>query len=242
MLSQESKLQDWQMKRLLDLFVSLIVLVLILPLFALIAAGIRMSMGAPVFFCQTRPGLKGEPFSLLKFRSMVTAFDDRGKMLPGQKRLTPLGRFLRNLSLDELPQLVNVLKGDMSLVGPRPLLMEYLDLYTPEQKRRLDVRPGITGWAQVNGRNALTWEERFALDVWYVDHQSIRLDLKILWMTLVKVVRREGVTTRDGNLAAHFAGTRPRKEKDSSVAESRSVEEKRDNSNQGRMSSNDRFQ
>lgn len=230
------------MKRMLDLIVSLTALIMILPVFGLIAAAIRMSMGAPVFFRHTRPGLKGEPFSLLKFRSMVTAYDDRGKMLPGQKRLTPLGRFLRDLSLDELPQMINVLRGDMSLVGPRPLLMEYLELYSPEQKRRLDLRPGITGWAQVNGRNSLTWEERFALDVWYVDHQSLLLDLKILWMTLVKVVRREGVTTEEGNLAAHFAGTRPRKEKDSSVAESPSVEEKRDNSNQGRMSSNDRFQ
>jgi sugar transferase EpsL len=227
---------------MLDLIVSLTALIMILPVFGLIAAAIRMSMGAPVFFRHTRPGLKGEPFSLLKFRSMVTAYDDRGKMLPGQKRLTPLGRFLRDLSLDELPQMINVLRGDMSLVGPRPLLMEYLELYSPEQKRRLDLRPGITGWAQVNGRNSLTWEERFALDVWYVDHQSLLLDLKILWMTLVKVVRREGVTTEEGNLAAHFAGTRPRKEKDSSVAESPSVEEKRDNSNQGRMSSNDRFQ
>jgi lipopolysaccharide/colanic/teichoic acid biosynthesis glycosyltransferase len=230
------------MKRMLDLIVSLTALIMILPVFGLIAAAILTSMGAPVFFRQTRPGFKGQPFSLLKFRSMVSAYDARGKMLPGAKRLTPLGRFLRDLSLDELPQLINVLRGDMSLVGPRPLLMEYLDLYSPEQKRRLDVRPGITGWAQVNGRNALTWEERFALDVWYVDHQSLRLDLKILWMTLVKVVRREGVTTEEGNLAAHFAGTRPRKEKDSSVAESPSVEEKRDNSNQGRMSSNDRFQ
>jgi lipopolysaccharide/colanic/teichoic acid biosynthesis glycosyltransferase len=230
------------MKRLLDLFVSLIVLVLILPLFALIAAGIRMSMGAPVFFRHTRPGLKGEPFSLLKFRSMVTAYDDRGKMLPGQKRLTPLGRFLRDLSLDELPQLINVLRGDMSLVGPRPLLMEYLDLYSPEQKRRLDVRPGITGWAQVNGRNALTWEERFALDVWYVDHQSLRLDLKILWMTLVKVVRREGVTTEEGNLAAHFAGNQNREEQGGCLSESPPGEEHRANSNQGRIQRNDRFQ
>lgn len=187
--------------------VSSFALILTLPLFGLIAAVIRINMGPPVLFRHLRPGLNGCPFYLLKFRTMVNAFDKNGKLLPGQKRLTSLGRMLRALSLDELPQLINVLKGEMSLIGPRPLLMEYLDLYTPEQKRRLEVKPGVTGWAQVNGRNALSWEERFALDVWYVDHQSIWLDLKIIGLTLVKVIRREGITTKNGNLAEHFSGS-----------------------------------
>ncbi|MDK2846987.1 MAG: sugar transferase EpsL [Desulfuromonadales bacterium] len=195
------------MKRMFDVIVSLSALVLISPLFCLLALAVRINMGCPVFFKQTRPGLHGRPFNLLKFRTMFTAYDEDGKLLPGQKRLTPLGRFMRGLSLDELPQLFNVLKGDMSLVGPRPLLMEYLRLYSPEQRRRHDVRPGITGWAQINGRNALTWEERFSLDVWYVDHQSIWLDIRILWLTFIKVIRREGITTEEGNLAKHFSGT-----------------------------------
>lgn len=195
------------MKRLLDLTFSALILLLSLPLFALVALAIRVNMGSPVFFRQLRPGLHGRSFSLFKFRTMSTARDDQGKLLPGQQRLTRLGRCLRSLSLDELPQLINVLLGDMSLVGPRPLLMEYLQLYTPEQGRRHEVKPGITGWAQVNGRNALTWEDKFALDVWYVDHRSVWLDLKILWLTLIKVVRREGILTGEGTLTAHFAGT-----------------------------------
>jgi sugar transferase EpsL len=195
------------MKRLFDLTLSSIALLLAGPFLGLIAAAIRINMGPPVFFRQLRPGLKGRPFHLLKFRTMNTARDESGKLLPGQQRLTFLGRLLRSLSLDELPQLINVVKGEMSLVGPRPLLIEYLDLYDLEQKRRHDVKPGITGWAQINGRNALSWEERFSLDVWYVDHQSFRLDLKILWLTFVKVVMREGVTTEEGNLAEHFSGT-----------------------------------
>lgn len=186
---------------------SIILLILTLPLFGVVALAILLSMGTPVFFRQLRPGLHGRPFDLLKFRSMVTAYDSEGNLLPGQQRLTRLGRLLRGLSLDELPQLLNVLHGDMSLVGPRPLLMEYLELYNPEQMRRQDVKPGITGWAQVNGRNALTWEDKFALDVWYVDHWSLWLDLKILWLTLLKVIAREGVTTKEGNLTLHFAGT-----------------------------------
>jgi sugar transferase EpsL len=196
------------MKRLVDLTVSLAALILALPLFALIAVAIRVNMGAPVFFRHMRPGLNGRPFGLLKFRTMAILYDEKGELLPGQQRLTRLGRWLRSLSLDELPQLINVLRGDMSLVGPRPLLMEYLDLYSAEQRRRLEVQPGITGWAQVNGRNTLAWEDKFALDVWYVDHRSFRLDLKILWLTLVKVVRGEGITTKEGNLTAHFTGTR----------------------------------
>lgn len=199
------------MKRTLDLAVSIGLLIFVLPLFGLVALVILMSMGSPIFFRQWRPGLHSQPFCLLKFRSMSNAHDDKGGMLPGQMRLTRPGRMLRSLSLDELPQLFNVLRGEMSLVGPRPLLMEYLELYTPEQRRRQEVKPGITGWAQVNGRNALTWEDKFALDVWYVDHQSIWLDLKILWLTLVKVVSREGVTTKEGTLAVRFAGTRTKK-------------------------------
>lgn len=200
------------MKRTLDLIVAIVLLILSLPLFVAVSLAILMNMGPPVFFRQLRPGLHNKPFCLLKFRSMSNALDDKGTMLPGQQRLTQLGRVLRNLSLDELPQLINVLRGEMSLVGPRPLLMEYLELYTPEQMRRQDVKPGITGWAQVNGRNALTWEDKFALDVWYVDHRSFGLDLKILWMTLVKVIRREGVTTAEGTLAVRFSGTRHKEE------------------------------
>jgi lipopolysaccharide/colanic/teichoic acid biosynthesis glycosyltransferase len=200
-----------RMKRSLDLIVSILLLVLTLPLVGLVALAILVSMGPPVFFRQVRPGLHCQPFSLLKFRSMCNAYDDKENMLPGQQRITRLGRLLRSLSLDELPQLFNVLRGDMSLVGPRPLLTEYLELYTPEQMRRQEVKPGITGWAQVNGRNGITWEDKFALDVWYVDHQSIWLDLKILWLTLIKVVSREGVTTAGGTLAAHFSGTRKEK-------------------------------
>ncbi len=195
------------MKRLVDLIVSISALLLALPLFGLVAAAIRMNMGSPVFFRHKRPGLNGRPFFLLKFRTMSTEHDEKGRLLPGHRRLTRLGRLLRSLSLDELPQLINVLRGDMSLVGPRPLLMEYLELYTPEQKRRQEVKPGITGWAQVNGRNALTWEDKFALDVWYVDHRSFRLDLKILWMTLVKVFSREGILTDEGKLPERFTGT-----------------------------------
>jgi sugar transferase EpsL len=195
------------MKRLLDLSVSLSVLLIALPVFGLIAAAIRVNMGAPVFFRHKRPGLNERPFYLLKFRTMSTARDESGKLLPGDRRLTRLGRLLRSLSLDELPQLINVLRGDMSLVGPRPLLMEYLELYNSEQRRRQEVKPGITGWAQVNGRNALTWEDKFSLDVWYVDHQSFLLDLKILWLTLIKVFRREGILTEEGKLPERFTGT-----------------------------------
>lgn len=196
------------MKRLVDLIVSISALLLALPVFGLVAAAIRVNMGSPVFFRHKRPGLNERPFFLLKFRTMSTARDESGKLLPGDRRLTRLGRLLRSLSLDELPQLINVLRGDMSLVGPRPLLMEYLELYTPEQKRRQEVKPGITGWAQVNGRNALTWEDKFALDVWYVDHRTFGLDLKILWMTLLKVFRREGILTDEGKLPERFTGTR----------------------------------
>jgi sugar transferase EpsL len=164
------------------------------PLLLLITAAIRLKMGKPVLFTQKRPGLSGAPFQMFKFRTMTEALDTNGRLLPDADRLTGLGRFLRSTSLDELPELFNVLKGEMSLVGPRPLLMQYLERYTQEQARRHAVRPGITGWAQVNGRNAISWEERFELDVWYVDNWSLWLDLKILGMTVWKVIRREGIS------------------------------------------------
>ena len=169
-------------------------LTILSPLMALIGVFIYVHMGRPVLFRQVRPGLHGKPFAMYKFRTMTDARDSQGSLLPDEKRLGFFGRFLRNTSLDELPELFNVLKGDMSLVGPRPLLMEYLDRYTPEQFRRHEVKPGITGWAQVNGRNTLTWEEKFRLDVWYVDNRNIWLDLKILWLTGLKVLRREGIS------------------------------------------------
>lgn len=182
------------MKRILDIVLSAIGLVVLSPVIVLVALLIRLKIGGPVFFRQARPGLSGKPFDVVKFRSMTDELDDTGQPLPDSERLTGLGRFLRSTSLDELPELWNVLKGEMSLVGPRPLLMEYLPLYSEEQARRHNVRPGITGWAQVNGRNALGWDERFELDVWYVDNQSLWLDLKILLMTLVGVLRRENIS------------------------------------------------
>ena len=168
---------------------------------------IRITMGTPVFFRQQRPGLHGEPFTIYKFRTMTDKRDDQGDLLPDAERLTPFGRFLRIASLDELPELVNVLRGEMSLVGPRPLLMQYLERYTPEQARRHEVRPGITGWAQVNGRNALSWENKFELDVWYVDHVSLWLDLKIIALTLWKIVRREGISQPGRATMEEFVGT-----------------------------------
>jgi lipopolysaccharide/colanic/teichoic acid biosynthesis glycosyltransferase len=182
------------LKRLFDLALILPASVAILPLIGIIAVLVRVRTGPPVFFRQVRPGLNGRPFVLLKFRTMNDVRDRQGRPLPDGERLTRLGRLLRATSLDELPEFFNVLSGDMSLVGPRPLLMQYLDRYTPEQARRHEVKPGVTGWAQVNGRNAISWEDKFKLDVWYVDHWSLRLDLKILLMTLWKVVRREGIS------------------------------------------------
>jgi sugar transferase EpsL len=182
-----------QLKRLFDVVAAGALLVLLSPIIAAVAAAIALSMGRPVLFRQHRPGLHGDLFTILKFRTMFDAGDAQGNPLPDAQRITALGRFLRRTSLDELPELVNVLQGDMSLVGPRPLLAEYLSRYSKEQMRRHDVRPGITGWSQVNGRNAVTWEEKFALDVWYVDHRSLRLDLRILRMTVGQVVRGEGI-------------------------------------------------
>ncbi|EAP77329.1 putative UDP-galactose phosphate transferase [Roseovarius nubinhibens ISM] len=169
---------------------------------------IRREMGSPVFFRQTRPGRHGIPFEMVKFRTMRDAIDADGRPLPDAERLTKLGRFLRSSSLDELPELWNVLKGEMSLVGPRPLLMEYLPLYSPEQARRHEVRPGVTGWAQVNGRNAISWDEKFALDVWYVDNRSLWLDLKIIWLTIRKVVKREGISAAGEATMSRFTGTK----------------------------------
>lgn len=195
------------MKRLLDFLAAVLALVLLAPVLILIAWQIRRNLGSPVFFRQIRPGFRGQPFEMIKFRTMRDAFDAEGRPLPDSERLTSFGRWLRATSLDELPELWNVLKGDMSLVGPRPLLMEYLPLYTPEQARRHEVRPGITGWAQVNGRNALSWEEKFKLDVWYVDHHSLWLDLKILFLTVKKVFAREGINAVGEATMPKFTGS-----------------------------------
>lgn len=194
-------------KRVMDLLLVLLGMVIALPLMGLIALAIWLFEGPPVFFCQPRPGYKGRIFKLCKFRTMREAYDANGNLLPDAQRLTPLGRFLRATSLDELPELFNVLRGEMSLVGPRPLLVAYLERYTPEQMRRHDVLPGITGWAQVNGRNALSWEDKFRLDVWYVDHWSLWLDLKILVLTVWKVLRREGINQPGQATMEEFMGS-----------------------------------
>jgi sugar transferase EpsL len=195
-------------KRLLDVVASAAALLLLSPVIAVTAVLVAWRLGRPVLFRQVRPGLRGRPFTLVKFRTMTDARGPDGALLPDGERLPPFGAWLRRSSLDELPQLWNVLRGDMSLVGPRPLLMEYLPLYSPEQARRHEVRPGITGWAQVKGRNALPWAERFILDVWYVDHRSFLLDLRILGLTLAKVFRREGITQRGHATADYFRGER----------------------------------
>ena len=197
------------MKRFFDLFLSVLALLLLgMPLLFLIWQ-VRRKLGRPVFFRQTRPGLHGRQFEMVKFRTMTDARGPDGKLSPDAERLTAFGRFLRASSLDELPELWNVLKGDMSLVGPRPLLMEYLPLYSPEQARRHEAHPGITGWAQVNGRNALSWEEKFKLDVWYVDHRSLWLDVKILCLTVRKVLVREGISADGEATMSKFTGGKP---------------------------------
>ncbi|MDO9620291.1 MAG: sugar transferase [Moraxellaceae bacterium] len=195
------------MKRLFDILLVLLSLPILLPLLILVAILIRFKLGSPVLFTQTRPGLHGKPFRMFKFRSMTSACDTSGNLLPDDQRLTPFGQRLRSTSLDELPGLWAVFKGDMSLVGPRPLLMEYLPLYTPEQARRHEVRPGITGWAQVNGRNAISWEEKFALDVWYVDNQSLWLNIKILFLTVKKVLVRDGISAAGEATMSKFTGS-----------------------------------
>jgi len=194
-------------KRLVDLILTVFALGLFSPVLVVIAFLVRVRLGSPVLFRQQRPGLRGRPFILLKFRTMTDARDADGNLLPDEQRLTSFGRFLRRTSMDELPELLNVLKGDMSLVGPRPLLMQYLDRYTSEQMRRHEVKPGITGWAQINGRNALSWEDKFALDVWYIDHLSLWLDLRIILLTIWKVLRREGISQAGFATMPEFMGT-----------------------------------
>lgn len=194
------------MKRLLDVIGSALGLVILSPVILILAWMIRCRLGGPVLFRQVRPGLHGRLFRMVKFRTMRDALGADGQPLPDVERMTPFGRLLRSASLDELPELWNVLKGDMSLVGPRPLLVEYLPLYSPDQARRHEVRPGVTGWAQINGRNAISWEEKFRLDVWYVDHQSLWLDLKILYLTVRKVLVRDGINATGAATMTRFTG------------------------------------
>ncbi len=201
-------------KRVLDLVLTIPGFLLISPLVGIVALMVRLRLGSPVLFRQVRPGLRAEPFTLFKFRTMVDTRDAGGRPLSDEARLTALGRALRSFSLDELPELVNVLRGEMSLVGPRPLLTAYLERYTPQQARRHEVLPGMTGWAQVNGRNALTWEQKFEHDIWYVDHWSLWLDLKILAMTLVKTLTREGISPPGQATTEEFWGSTGRKEGD----------------------------
>ncbi|AZB43587.1 sugar transferase [Bacillus sp. FJAT-42376] len=195
------------MKRSFDILAAFILLLIFLIPMIILATLIGLKIGRPVFFTQTRPGLHEKPFLLLKFRSMTEERDENFELLPDEKRLTPFGRFLRKYSLDELPQLLNVLKGDISLVGPRPLLMEYLPLYSMQQKRRHEVKPGITGWAQINGRNAITWEEKFELDLWYIRNQSFGLDMKILFLTFLKALKSEGIQQEGFATAEKFKGS-----------------------------------
>ena len=195
-------------KRLFDLTATSLGLLLIWPLIVMLALLVRIKFGSPILFRQQRPGIHSKPFMMYKLRTMTDERDATGNLLPDADRLTAFGNFLRSSSLDELPELINVLKGDMSMVGPRPLLMEYLPLYSQEQNRRHEVRPGITGWAQVNGRNALSWDEKFKLDVWYVDHQSLWLDIRILWMTVEKVFKRDGISQDGQATMSKFTGSK----------------------------------
>ena len=198
------KLYPHFVKRVLDIAIALPAVVLLTPILACIALLVRVKFGTPVLFRQLRPGLMGQPFRIYKFRTMSDAKDAQGNLLPDNERLTRFGRLLRATSIDELPELVNVLKGDMSLVGPRPLLMQYLNRYSAEQARRHEVKPGVTGWAQVNGRNNISWEEKFKMDIWYVDNYSFVLDVKIICMTVLKVLKREGISQRSMATAAEF--------------------------------------
>jgi len=196
------------MKRFFDIFFSLMLIVLFAPLYLLTGLLILWKMGRPLLFSQKRPGYKGKIFTIYKFRTMTNEKDSNGNLLPDAQRLHGVGKFIRSTSLDELPQLFNVLKGEMSFVGPRPLLVEYLELYNDEQKKRHDVKPGITGWAQVNGRNAISWEQKFAYDVWYVAHRSFWLDMKILWLTFLKVFQRSGISSDTHATTEKFKGTK----------------------------------
>jgi sugar transferase EpsL len=195
-------------KRIFDLLIASLGLIILSPFFIVIAILVRIFLGTPILFRQTRPGCKGKPFTVYKFRTMTDARDTQGNLLSDEIRLTRFGKFLRSLSLDELPELFNILRGEMSLVGPRPLLMEYLPLYSPEQMRRHNVHPGLTGWAQVNGRNAIDWPTRFALDVWYVDHWSFWLDIKIIFMSLWKVIKRENINQPGQATIEYFKGNK----------------------------------
>lgn len=194
-------------KRLFDLLLTIPGTLVILPFLLVLALLVRIFHGSPLFFTQVRPGRHGNPFRMYKFRTMTNARDSAGNLLPDHERLTPLGRFLRATSLDEFPELINVLKGDMSLVGPRPLLMEYLPRYSPEQNRRHEVKPGMTGWAQINGRNAISWDEKFRLDVWYVDNWSLLLDIRILAITMLRVVLRKGINHNSTETMPFFEGS-----------------------------------
>lgn len=205
-----STMPGFSVKRLLDVTVAGIALLCLLPLLLLLALAVRLALGKPVLFRQRRPGLGGRPFLLIKFRTMRDAVDGDGRSLRDEERLTAFGRFLRSTSLDELPELWNVLRGDMSLVGPRPLLMHYLERYTPEQARRHEVRPGLTGWAQINGRNALGWEEKFRLDVWYVDNRSLWLDIRIIVRTIGKILGRHGISAEGAATMPEFMGAQDR--------------------------------
>jgi sugar transferase EpsL len=195
-------------KRIFDLVLLVPGLIICLPLLGCIAILVYIKLGSPIFFRQVRPGINGKPFTIIKFRTMLDIRDNKDILLPNEKRLTPFGLRLRSTSLDELPELFNVLKGDMSFVGPRPLLMEYLDKYTPRQKRRNEVKPGITGWAQVNGRNAITWDQKFEYDVWYVENQSLILDIRIILLTLWKVLTRQGISPKDKVIVDRFTGSK----------------------------------
>ena len=195
------------MKRLFDIVLSIVLIILFSPIMIVVALAIYIKMSRPILFKQLRPGLHGKIFGIYKFRTMTNERDENGELLPDEKRLVGIGKFIRSTSLDELPQLFNVLKGDMSFVGPRPLLIEYLLLYNEEQKKRHHVKPGITGWAQVNGRNAISWEQKFEYDVWYVEHQSFLLDLKILWMTFLKVVKRSDISSNTSATMEKFQGS-----------------------------------
>lgn len=195
------------MKRFIDFLIAVFGLVFLSPAIIVLAFVVRLKLGSPILFTQERPGLNGQAFKMMKFRTMLEANDKQGNLLPDEQRMTKFGLFLRSTSLDELPGLFNVLKGDMSLVGPRPLLVQYLPLYSPEQARRHNVRPGITGWAQVNGRNAISWEQKFELDIWYVDNQSIWLDFKILFLTIKKVFVREGISAEGEVTMTRFEGS-----------------------------------
>lgn len=196
------------LKRLLDIIIASIALILLSPLYAFVAYKVKKNLGSPVLFRQVRPGLNGKPFEMIKFRTMKDALDEQGNPLPDSERLTPFGQMLRSTSLDEMPELWNVIKGDMSIVGPRPLLMEYLPLYSPEQAKRHDVRPGMTGHAQVNGRNAIGWEEKFKLDTWYVENQSIWLDFKIMFKTVHKVLAKDDISAEGEATMTKFTGTK----------------------------------